>query len=200
AADGPGRRVEIVCREEDNGGVFYESVPLWFDLSGSGPTANTLGGVLDQYGIDRSRLSSILSLPENGSVRPALGSSPGPHTTLPSGNLFLRLPIDVGIRVVESRPIVDMVRGLRPTPTGAGPSPWTHGVRVAVTRDGAPCPRIRWLQTAVRDERPSGGLLERFVDGGGSGVPWYFLGSNPLTFTDTPCGPEAPAAGKGLTF
>jgi len=82
----------------------------------------------------------------------------------------------------------------------------THGLAVRFERaasgwNSQACNRIRWIQTVRKVNNPHQGRPD-FVDRhGGDGVPWYNAENpDPLLMTDTPCGPEAPAPGKGLQF
>jgi hypothetical protein len=182
--------------------MFYERVPI---TSAIGTTA---AQIFDQYGIEHTRLSQIINLPQNEPLRRSVASTIQLNTPLPAGGSSICIPIDINLNVVRAVPRVDMVNGLRPIPIRNGipdrsrVANFTHGVEILIDRSGLPCNRIRWLQTITKHNNPDPTQPLEFVDIGGNGLPWYNAGVNPdpIRFDDLPCGPVAPSASQGLKF
>lgn len=182
--------------------MFYEDVPITTVIG------TTPAQILAQYGIDQTRFSQIIGSPQNEPLRQLIRTPIQLGTHLPPGQGSMRLPIDFLVSIVRSAPHVDMRDGLRPLPIRDGvvdrssvPT-CTHGVDIILQRTGAPCNRIRWLQTVRKRNNPDRNAPLEFVDVGGNGLPWYNQGSalDPLRFDDTPCGPATTTGGSGLEF
>ena len=170
--------------------MFFESVTL--------APGDTVGRILDLYGIDGTRWSEVLQSAPNQSV-------PSNATLLsrPPQVTSICVPIGPYMTVVNSRTVIDLNVGLRPLNTNFTPAQRalqiansSHGVEINAERDGNDCARIRWLQTVKSRNRA--GLNgtptpPEFVDGGGNGLPFYTATSvgsddpDSTLFEDTPC-------------
>ncbi len=115
------------------------------------------------------------------------------------------VPIDIDLSVLEFKPVIDMIKGLRPRLIGAvGPPTLTHGVRVRIGRNLGPGTSLNWIQTVKKLHNSDPSVPVEFVDNGHNNLPFSEQPNPgvppPVEFDDVPCGPRAPQPGAGEDF
>ena len=116
------------------------------------------------------------------------------------------VPIDVRLTIKRFQPVIKLTGGgLRPEKIGdTSPPTCTHGVDVLVGRNLLAGTSLNWIQTVTKLNNPDPNAPLEFVDLGDEGRPFSEQpdpGIAPTRdFDDKPCGPIAPAAGKGVDF
>ena len=101
--------------------------------------------------------------------------------------------------------MIDLQNGLRPRRVGDTSAPTcTHGIRVCVTRNLGAGVGLNWIQTVHKVNNPDRNAPVDFVDAGHNGKPFMVQprdgSAPPVQMEDTPCGPVAPGANRGVDF
>lgn len=165
--------------------------------------SESYGEVMSRYGLNPASQINALAHPQNTHLRLG-GTPPDPiHRTVQPVNLIV--PIDPRLSVVEYRPVIDLVDGLRPRLVGVvGPPTLTHGLSIRITRNLGRGTGLNWIQTVRKLNNPIPFEPEEFVDVGHNGQPFYEQPPHgqaaSVESADVPCGPAAPAAGRGIDF
>ncbi|AEF99382.1 hypothetical protein [Methylomonas methanica] len=166
-------------------------------------SGQSFGETLARFGLTPPAQISALSHAHNAHLR-INGRPPAPGTRTVQ-TVELIVPIDVRLSVAEFRPVINLIDGLRPRPVGeSGPPTLTHGVSIRITRNLEAGVGLNWIQTVRKLNNPDSSAPLEFVDVGHNGLPFDEQpppGQAPRReMSDVPCGPVAPAAGRGVDF
>lgn len=166
-------------------------------------SGQSFGEAFARFGLVLPAQISALAHPRNAHLRSS-GRPPTPDARTVRA-VELIVPIDLRLSVTEFRPVINLTDGLRPRRVGeSGPPTLTHGVSIRITRNLEAGTGLNWIQTVRKLNNPDSAAPMEFVDVGHNGLPFDEQpppGQAPRReMSDVPCGPVAPAFGRGVDF